>query len=134
MLQQFIEQLQRELEIEESLATEVKGVYSFPVNETTAVLISELPKEGFGLTCSFGDIPAENQQDFFAQCLLANLMGKGTDSAVLGLDEEGEKLVLSKYVDTPVEYKEFKDFLEDFLNSVDFWVKEVQSYVTTKNK
>ncbi len=134
MLDNFTKQLRKEMNIGESFATEVSGVYAFPVTEEISVLISELPREGFSLVCTFADCPKEDIEELFTEALRANLLGEGTDRAVLGLDEEGEKLTLTRDVDSPVRYEEFRDILEDFLNSIDFWSKEVSSYSTTKEK
>ena len=134
MVKSYIEKLQHELKLEESFATEVKDVYAFPVTEEISVLISELPREGFSLMCTFADCPKEDIEELFTEALRANLLGEGTDRAVLGLDEKGEKLTLTRDVDSPVRYEEFRDILEDFLNSIDFWIKEVSSYSTTKEK
>src|SRR3989337_3543552 len=98
MLEKFIQQLTKELELEGSLATEVPGVYSFPVDEDISVMIAEIPR-GFTMTCTFSERPESNEEEFYTQALLANLYAEGTDGCVLGLDSEGKRIVLSRKID-----------------------------------
>jgi hypothetical protein len=129
MLAKYIQQLVKELEMQGSLATEVPGVYDFPIDEEISVTISDIP-QGFTMTSTFADAPSENEELFYTQALLANLYGEGTEGCILGLDAEGEKLILSRKIDYNIEYKEFKDLIEDFLNNVEFWRDEVKVYGT----
>ena len=55
--------------------------------------------------------------------MMANLFGQGTKGGILGINAEGTMLTLSRTVDFAVDYKDFKEFLEDFINVMDFWQK-----------
>ncbi|MGA8164348.1 MAG: type III secretion system chaperone [Waddliaceae bacterium] len=129
MLDTLMQQLAKELDIEESPATEVPGVYAIPIDEDLSAMIAEIPR-GFSITCTVADSPRENEEEFFSQALLANLFGEGTDGCTLGLTEDGGKLVLSFNVDYEVTVQEFMDIVEDFLNAVDLWREEVRAYGT----
>lgn len=129
MLAKMIEQLARELEMDSaSLATQMPGVYEFPVDEDISAFISEIPY-GFSITCTFAECPPkEKEEEFFTNALLANLYGQGTEGCILGLNDEAEKLILSRKVNYNIDYKEFRDIVEDFLNSVEFWQQEIKAY------
>jgi len=129
MLDKYIQKLSKEIGIEGSLATEVPGVYAFPLDEDITVSITEIP-HGFTMTCTFSECPEENEEEFYTHALLANLYGEGTDGCVLGIDAEGKRLILSRKVDYDIEYNEFMDLVEDFMNSVDFWKDEAVAYGT----
>lgn len=129
MLDAFVQQLMKDMDIKESLATEVPGVYAIPVDENTTAVAATIPR-GFSLRCDIGPINPENEDLFFSHALQANLFGQGTEGNILGLDGEGKKLILSREIDYNIEYKEFRDIIEDFLNSVDFWREEAQAYGT----
>ena len=133
MLDKFIKQLTKDLELEGSLATEVPGVYSIPVDEDTFVLISSIPR-GFSLSCTICEKPNENLEEFYTQALLANLFSKGTEGSILGLDSDGEEVILSRDVDWDINNQEFQYIIEDFLNSVEFWKKEVKAYYIIKKE
>lgn len=129
MLDTLMQQLTKELKIEGSLATAVPGVYTFPVNESLSILISDIP-HGFSITCTIVDSPKKNEEEFFSQALLANMFGNGTDGCALGLTEDGEQLILSRSIDYEVNFQEFMDIIEDFLNAVDLWRQEARAYGT----
>lgn len=127
-LEPFIKQLMQEFELEGSLATQVPGNYALPLEPDVSVQISETP-EGFTLFSTLCPCPKERQEEFFTQMLLGNLFGQGTEGAVLGLDEEGKHLTLSRVITEQVEYPLFMDILEDFMNSVDFWRTEAADHI-----
>jgi len=131
MLDTLIQKLAKEMEIEGSLATEVPGVYSISVDEKHVALLTSTPR-GFSIRCEVGAFQPENEEYYFAQLLHANLFGRATEGALLGLDSEGKRLILSREIDYNIEYKEFKDIIEDFLNGIEFWQEEAQSYEGAK--
>lgn len=128
-LDTFMQQLAKDLEIEASLSTDVPGVYAFPVDEEAVVFISSIPR-GFELSCSAAECLKGEEELFYKQALFANLYGKGSEGCVIGLNQEGERLTLSKTVTYTVDYREFFEIIEDFLNSVEFWRNEVSAYGT----
>lgn len=127
MLDRYIQALVKELELEDSLTTQVPGVYSLPLDEDISILITE---KGGGLNfhCDLYVTPNQQQEEFFGRLLLGNLFGQGTKGAVLALNDDGTKVVLVQDIPHHIEYKEFKDILEDFINSVDYWRIEAKSY------
>lgn len=129
MLSEWIKKYSQEFELEDALETGIPGTYEYPIDEDISVMITEIPR-GFSLKCSQIECPSEINEEFFQHALFGNLYGQGTEGAVLGLDLEGKRLTLSRDIDYTIEYQDFKDILEDFLNSVDFWKREVASYGT----
>lgn len=128
MLDSFMQQIVKEMEIEDSLASDVPGVYQFPIDEDTTILISEIPR-GFEFTCDVCPCPKKKQEEFFTSALFANLFAQGTEGCTLGLDAEGEVVTLSRPVDYEIEYMEFRDMLEDFVNTVTQWKEETAFYI-----
>lgn len=70
-------------------------------------------------------LPKTNTEAFITRLMQANLFGTGTRGAVLGLNENGNILTLSLEVDYNSPYKEFKNKLEEFVNTMDFWRQEI---------
>lgn len=126
-LDNFIAQLTKEMELEGSLATEVPGVFSFPLDEHLNILIANRPL-GFALSCTIAPMPKQPQEEFLTRLMLGNLFGQGAKGAVLGINEDGSLLTLTQTIDYNAEYKEFRDILEDFTNSVDLWFEEAKKY------
>lgn len=110
-----------------TLATEVPGTYALPLDEGLTILISEIPN-GLILKCSVAPYPKVREEIFSTQAMLGNLFGQGTRGATLGLTNDGNTLTLTQIIDYNIDYKEFKDLLEDFINSVDFWRDEALNH------
>ncbi|MCE5316765.1 MAG: type III secretion system chaperone [Parachlamydia sp.] len=128
MIEPFIKQLSQEMELEGSLATQVAGVFALPLEENMSVTITDRPP-GFSLLCSFSPVPGKNEEAYLTRVMLGNLFGQGTKGAVLGINAEGNMLTLSQTIEYNINYKDFRDVVEDFVNSVDFWREEVQKYM-----
>ncbi len=127
MLKKMMELFAKELGIEEGLGTEIPGVYLIPIDEGLNVFVTELPG-GFSMKCSVVDCPKMDVGSYYTYIMGANLLGKETHGNVLGLNEDGEVLTLSRHVDYEVNYKEFSYLLEDFFNQVEFWREETLAF------
>lgn len=131
MIDKYIQQLAEDLEIGETLTLESPGVYTIPLENDLSVKVSDL-SPGILFYCTIASCPDANKENFLSQAMLANLFGQGTHDAVLGLNESGNMLTLSKEVNYTIDYKDFKDLLEDFINVVDFWREEAKIQNITK--
>ena len=129
-LDTLMEELSRELELDAPLESEVPNVYTLPLDETIAVIVSKTP-EGLLLTCTLAPAPHLHREDFFEELLHANLFGQGTEQAVLGLTDDGNTVTLSHHIKEELSYSTFSDILEDFISSVDFWRGEALSVENT---
>ena len=127
MLDHYVQALTKELELEGSLATQVPGVFQFPLEADLRIQITDRPP-GFSLTCNLCHTPQGKEEEFYTRCLLGNLFAQGTKGAILGLNEDGSLLTLAQDVDYNAEYKEFRDILEDFINTVDYWREEASKF------
>lgn len=127
MLKKMMEQFATEMGVEDGFGTDVPGVFMVPIDEGIHVYITEIPR-GFSMKCSVIDCPKENLAEYFTYIMSANLLGKETHGNALGLNEDGEVLVLTKDVDYDVNYQEFSYILEDFFNQVDFWREETLAF------
>lgn len=127
MIENYMQQLQKDLELPKEFDSQMQGVYTMPLEEDLSIVITSLPF-GFSFTCKVAPCPKEKEDAFYARMLLANLFGQGTKGAILGLDEDGKMLTVVKTVEYNVDYKDFRDMLEDFINVVDFWRDEVKTH------
>lgn len=119
MVSALMQEFQKEMGIEGSLKNE-SGNYTLPLDENLEIKINSLPA-GFLLLCNVATLPQENREALFMQMLHGNLFGLGTKGAVLGINNEENQLTLSQAVEYTLDYKEFKDTIEDFINTVDYW-------------
>lgn len=125
MIKQYLEQLKKELELPKPFDSPIPGTWTIPLDEDLDIFLTELQPEGLSLKCTLGSIPKENEEAFFEHVMLSNLFGDGTSGAIIGIDENEKNIVISQHVDYDIPYQEFKDILEDFLNSCDVWKDEI---------
>lgn len=128
MLPALMQELSKEWELNKPLPQETPGVYKVPLDDGVYFLvtsISEGSKTGLVLTCNIAAIPKGEEERLYTHALLGNLFGQGTKQAVLGLNESGSLLTLSRYIDYDVSFQDFREIIEDFINTIDFWREEV---------
>jgi hypothetical protein len=123
MIEEFIPKLQQELELQGPLNREGAGAFALQLDATT-ITISDVPP-GFLLAATLGELSLELVELFYVKLLRGNFMRQASYGAVLGLDETGTKIMLQLYVPRKVNFREFKERLEDFINVIDFWNAEI---------
>ncbi len=126
LIADHVQQFAHDIEMD-SLEPASPGIYELELEDDIMVKITILPV-GFSLFSQVFSLPGTNRENFFTQALLANLFGQGTRNAVLGSDDEGKVLTLSKVVEYTPEYKDFKEALEDFVTTVDFWREQIRTH------
>lgn len=127
MIETFIKQLEKDLELEVPIEANDEGVYELPIGEGIKVAMAERDT-CFEFSSLLSPIPDNNLEDFLELTLLGNLFGQGTDRAVLGVDEEYNKLTILLEIEQDITYEEFKGQLEDFLNQIDIWQQAIENH------
>lgn len=125
MIETMIQQLGRELEMEEVITSPEPGHYIVPFDEGLQIELTQSPLGYYVYRGVIGPYPKKNPEPFTQRLMEMNLFGKGTYGAAIGLNEEGNVLTLCLELDYNSSYKEFRNKLEDFLNVLEFWRKEV---------
>ncbi len=68
------------------------------------------------------------------ELMSANLLYQKTGKGVIGMDFKGNFLLLSVAVPYEVNEKEFHEELEEFVNYVIFWRKEIRKLIQESKK
>lgn len=123
MLYKWIERLQKELDLPDSVKDEQGGRYELPMDEETSISIYDVPP-GMRLTALVVPLPQNDKERFLEYLLHGNLLGQSTEGATLGLTEDGKQLTLTREIDYAIDYPQFTELLERFFNSVEFWREE----------
>lgn len=89
----------------------------------TSIVMTDVPP-GLELSASLGNLPDEHHEAIFLKLLRGNFLGQATKKACLGLDEEGKHIVLTAAIPAIRSYREFRDAIEDFVNTIAFWKRE----------
>ena len=125
MLSEYMKRLCRELEIN-PIKPSSGGGYPFPFDENTFVMIEEI-QEGIALACPFAPCPTREEESFCGELLYGNLFGEGTSMATLGLSKDENQIVLTRKLEMNFTYEEFRNALEDFLNTIEYWQNQANS-------
>ena len=126
MLEPLLRQLSEELELPLSPKDE-KGMFHLEINAELKIALKELEPGAFLFT-KIGLCPTEKKEELFLLLMRANLLGIGTGGSVLALDEDEKFLTLSFVLPYDVNFKTFKETVEDFSNFVDYWRGELLKF------
>lgn len=120
----YVIQLSQDLEINPELVkTDQEGTFVLPIgNPSLHIKVKDL-NPGVYLFSKICPCPKEKLEELFIYLMKANLFGQGTFGSVIGLEEE--YLTLSSALPYDMNYRDFKETVEDFVNTIDFWKEEV---------
>jgi hypothetical protein len=93
------------------------------------ITITDAPP-GMEISATLGELLPEGIEEAFSKLLRGNLLGVTTKKPCLGLDETGKKVSITSSIPTVRSYREFRDAIEDFVNSVAFWKTELAQNFT----
>lgn len=128
MLNEMVKELYAEWESQVP-PQDVPGIYTITLDEGVSFTISNFSNGGIVLTAPIAEVSSRAGEEFFSHVLYANLLGQGTKGSLLSLNESGNLLTLSCIIDYDVNFKEFRDFVEDFINTIDYWREESKKYL-----
>lgn len=131
MLEPLMQELYKEWELAVPPVEESPGVYKIPLEGDLHFTLAALPERGIYLSCALATLEKQAEEPLMTQALEANLFGQGTNGALLGLNENGTVLTLSRLIDYDLNSKEFKNIVEDFINAIDFWRESARKGVAS---
>ena len=125
MLEEHLEKLSKD--VLGSLSKEKKkNIFTFSFLEN--ILHFEKIENGFYINSTISQIPEEKLEEFFIYVMKANFLGIGTGGNIIGLNKDEKYLTLSYNFFYEINYKEFKEFVEDFINYLVYWRKEIKAF------
>ncbi len=125
MLEQFLKELCEELEITSIIKPNEKKLYELEVVSEVFVTFKDL-NPGVWMEGKLFDSPKKKREDLFISLMQANLLGQGTGGSVIGLDKDEKFLTLSLALSYEINYRGFKDNLEDFVNYFLYWRDKIK--------
>lgn len=99
-------------------------IYSLDFGKDLVVRYSDL-HPGVNFMSILGKLPDKNREVLVSSLMHLNLFGNGTGGGVFGYSEENKSLTFTTAVPYRLQFGEFKNALEDFVNFVDFWKSEL---------
>ncbi|MBX9922535.1 MAG: type III secretion system chaperone [Rhabdochlamydiaceae bacterium] len=125
MLEEHLKQLAEDLELPPLLPKDKSSCYYLPLANDFEITVRSL-KNGCAFFSKVAAVPTQKREEAFLYFMAANLLGQGTGNQVLGIDPEEKFLTLSCIIPYDMNYKEFKEKIEDFANYLNYWRVEAE--------
>ena len=128
MLERHLDQLSSDLEFEPFNRTkDDEGFYTFNLTDDMRLRMKEL-FPGLVIRAQIAPCPDKKKELLFTYLMKANFLGHSTGGSAIGLDKDEKYLTLSRIITYDINYKSFKEIIEDFANYLDLWRQEVQRH------
>ncbi len=129
MLKEFIENISSELDLDPPLLSKDK-TFHFTLNSRVVILLKELDP-GVSMQANITPCPEKKREELFMLLMKANFLGQGTSGARIGIDGSEKYLTLSHGLPYEMNYRTFKETLENFANHLVYWQDEVAKFEKT---
>jgi hypothetical protein len=128
MLKDFLSRLYSDLKRTDTFSFDEKEKnVMFSPREGVDILLQEM-EMGVYLHATIIACPQSKKEDLFLYLMRANLLGRGTGGTSIGLDRQEKFLTLSRSLAYELNYTEFKERLEDFVNYLLYWREEIEKF------
>ena len=120
MVREFLEKLCADLAIASVPKLHENKFFALPFAPGIEVIFSDL-HPGIAMRAILMECALENKEDLFIYLMRANLLGQGTGGARIGLEENEKNLTLSLGLPYEMNYQDFKERFEEFVNHLVYW-------------
>lgn len=124
MLKALIDQLASDLKLDPLKAAD-DGSYVLYFEPNISVSFRENPERGYTLSAQLSELSGSQIEETLLTLLNANLFGRETGGAMLGLDKLGKMIILKDFLPEEIDYKSFHDKVEVFVNYADSWKEDI---------
>lgn len=128
MLAHHLEQICKELELAPPESPSTDGIFKVAFDETLEVQFQENQDTSIYFYSEVAPAPQENGDKLYYMLMDANLLGIETGLSVLGINAKEDKVTLSRLLPKQIDYSDFRNELESFLNYSESWQAEVLRY------
>jgi len=126
MLEKHLRQLVEDLKLEQLASPDENKLFSLRLSGLE-VFLKPLDPGIYFYAKVAPFLPEYRKEGMLTLLMKANFLGQGTGGGSLGLTEDESFLTLSLGLPYDMNYKEFKESLEDFVNFLDYWKVKVTS-------
>jgi len=125
---EHLQELCQDLHLDSNLKKSDEGFFLLPLNPSLQIGV-KFSDPGAIFTSPIAPCPELKQEELLTLLMKANLFGQGTLGSAIGLDPEQNLLTLSLNLPYDMNYRAFRENLEDFANIVDYWREEVKEHI-----
>lgn len=127
MLKELIHNLLKEIDLSKKSTKIDENTYQIDLSSDLSITIKKIDP-GYYLQTPICEVPDLEAEMLFISLMEANLFGQGTGGGVLGISPDGDSFVFSKKILNDINYQQFKEKIEEFVNYVEFWRMEIANY------
>jgi hypothetical protein len=125
MLEHLITEFTEKLDLPLNLEKTNDGYYSVLLNPETELFFRDL-NPGFTCRSPIGLLPKEGPiEDLYILLMKANFLGQGTKGAAIAIDENVKNILFTFSISEQLNYRLFKEHVEDFVNYLNYWKKRI---------
>lgn len=128
ILDQHIEKFEQEFSKVNFFQKKKEHQYEFSLPPSQSIELKYLDP-GVFLSSPFHEMPKKNLETFFMHLMQGNYLGQGTGRTWISLEPNEKFLTLSMAMPYEVNYVEFKEMLEEFMNYFEFWKAQVEDFI-----
>jgi len=128
MLKDLIDQLCDDVKIAKVEDNKEK-IYEVWINEDVKITFFDKEEKKIYFWSSLFTLPKENREDLFIYLMKANFLGQGTGGATIGATADDKFLTLSYIMPYEINYQEFRDKVEDFVNYLVYLREEIETLI-----
>lgn len=126
MLEHFMTELSKELNLPLNLEKNTQNYYTFSLNQDTLLFFKDL-NPGFSCRSPIAQVPKENElEELYILLMRANFLGQGTKGAVISIDETIQNILFTLSIPEQINYRLFKEKVEDFVNYLYYWKSKLK--------
>ena len=130
MIEEFLQKISEELQIP---TPEIKKDKSYLLEIAPDIIIAHKDLQpGIYFYTKIAPLPKERQEELLTFLMKNNLLGEAAFGGSIGLDELGNNITISLAVPYEADYNVYKDNLENLVNALCFWQKEIDSFIKAK--
>jgi len=126
MIEQHVRQLFSELGLGPLPPFEKDGSIKVTIASFPIEMIKLDP--GAHFSALVAPLPTKEKEEFLLKLMQANFLSQGTGGGALGLKEDESFLTLSLSLPYEMNYRAFKDRIEEFVNFLEYWKSETARY------
>lgn len=125
MLEELIHNLLKDIKLDIKPSKLNPLTYLIDLTPNLSITIKAIDP-GYYMQTAIHKVPEYGAEMLFITLMEANVLGQGTGGGVLGMSLDGDRFLFSKKFLQDLNYKEFKEKIEEFINYGEFWRIEIQ--------
>jgi len=132
MIEKWIHNLFNEIGLVDVPRQSGDGVYNIELFNNIKLIVKGL-EIGYYIQSMIAEVPKERVESLYILIMEANFLGQGTGRAAIGMSSDENFFTLSLFINYEMNYQEFKEKIEEFINYLEFWRMQIKKHNKIKS-